>query len=164
MSCKKFEKLIIHSLDRELKASEKNRLEIHLQSCSSCRLKSKEYLIISEILKEEKAGEPNPYFWERLQAKIKTRKQPSIWPFVNQWSIRIISASLIFVLILALIIAFFAPHSNQELSQSEELLLRNLNPMQEAKQFLEEEGIENQNMMIIFSAMEAKNETRRYQP
>ncbi len=164
MGCKKIEKLIIKSLDSQLQAWEQDKLEAHLQSCFSCRIKRKEYLAIFETLREEKPCEPNSYFWERLQAKIKARKQSAFWPFVRQWSIRIVSASLIFALLLAFIIAFFAPHRNQELSQSEELLLRNLNPMQEARQFLEEKGIENQNMMIIFSAMEAKNGTRRYYP
>ncbi len=164
MGCKKFEKLIIQSLDSELQDWQRDSLEDHLQKCPSCRDKKKEYLTIYNILKEEKAVEPKAYFWPRLQAKIKTREQTSFWPYVRQWSIKIISASLLFALLLALIIAFFTPQRPAELSQSEELLLRNQNPVEEASQLLKEEGIENQNMMIIFSAMEAKNSSRRYYP
>ncbi|MFQ5721195.1 MAG: anti-sigma factor family protein [Candidatus Aminicenantales bacterium] len=162
MGCKKFEKLIIQSLDRELKHEQRAKLEAHLQRCPSCQNKRKEYLAIHDILKEEKEIEPKAYFWPRLQAKIKTKEQASFWPFVRQWSIRIISASIIFALLLAFIIAFFTPNRPAELSQSEELLLRNQNPVEEARQLLKEEGTENQSMMIIFSAMEAKNDTRRY--
>jgi len=50
------------------------------------------------------------------------------------------------------------------MSQTEVLLLRNLNPLQETRILLEEESVENKNMMLIFSALEERNDIRRYLP
>jgi hypothetical protein len=54
---------------------------------------------------------------------------------------------------------FLAP-GEESLSQSEALLLRNANPLAEAKSLFEETKLENKNMMIIFAADE-KDPTRR---
>ena len=163
MECKKFEILLLRSLDKVLKGEEKEKLEKHLTGCPLCQEKRKQYQTILDILGREELPDPNPYFWERLQAKIKERKKHTFWSSVRQWSIRAVSISLAFFLLLALIIAFFTPPKSQEMSQTE-MLLRNQNPLQETRQLLEEEGSENQNMMIIFSVMEAKNGPGRYYP
>lgn len=164
MKCKKFEKLLLRSFDDLLKDKEKEKLENHLRSCLFCQAKSKEYKKILGLLKKEAYSEPKSYFWERLQAKIKERGKYEVWTSVKQWSIKAVPLSLLLVLLFALLIALLSPPKSQELSQSEVLLLRNLNPLQETRSLLEEEGLENQNMMIIFSAMEEKNGTRRYIP
>jgi hypothetical protein len=56
-------------------------------------------------------------------------------------------------------VAFLGPHE-EDLSQSEALLLRNTNPLAEAKSLFEETKLENKNMMIIFASDE-KDPTRR---
>lgn len=164
MGCKKYEKLLLRSFDHALKNKEKEKLENHLKSCLLCQAKRKEYKTIFDILRKEEPVEPKPYFWERLQTKIKEKGKYTAWSGVKYWSMRAVPFSLLLILLLTLALVFLSSPKSQELSQSEVLLLRNLNPLQEERQLLEEEAVENQNMMIIFSAMEAKNGTRRYLP
>lgn len=163
MKCKKFEKWLLRSFDDLLKNEEKEILENHLKTCPFCQAKRKEYETILGLLRKEDYSEPNPYFWERLQPKIKEREKYAVWTSVKQWSIKAVPLSLLLVLFLALMIVLLSPPKSQELSQSEVLLLRNLNPLQETRSLLEE-GLENQNMMIIFSTIEEKNDSRRYIP
>lgn len=161
MKCKKFERLLSRAFDGLLKKEEKEELESHLKSCLSCQMKSREYKTILNLLRKEVDLEPKPYFWERLQTKIKERGKVTPWTIVKQWSLKAVPLSLLLVLALVLVISLLSPPQSQELSQSEVLLLRNLNPLQETRPLLEEERLENQNMMIIFSAIEEKNEIRR---
>lgn len=161
MKCKKFERLLSRAFDGLLKKEEKEELESHLKSCLSCQMKSREYKMILNLLRKEVDLEPKPYFWERLQTKIKERGKVAPWTIVKQWSLKAVPLSLLLALALVLVISLLSPPKSQELSQSEVLLLRNLNPLQETRRLLEEERLENQNMMIIFSAMEEKNEIRR---
>jgi hypothetical protein len=44
------------------------------------------------------------------------------------------------------------------------LLFQNSNPIQETKALLEAEKIEDRNMMIIFTSLEEKNDSRRDSP
>ena len=164
MKCKKIEKLLLRSFDDHLKDEEKENLESHLRSCLLCQAKRKEYETILGLLRKEEDSEPNPYFLERIQTKIKEREKDAVWTSVKQWSIRAVPISLLLVLLLAMVIILFSPPKSQELSQSEVLLLRNLNPLQETTTLLEEEKVENKNMMLIFTAMEEKNDIRRYFP
>lgn len=164
MKCKKFEKRLLHSFDIHLKEEEKEKLEEHLNICASCQTKKREYETLLSLLKKEEGEEPKPYFWERLQEKLKEREKYAGWTLVKHWSIKAIPLTLLLALLLTLVIVFIFPSKEQELSQSEVLLLRNLNPLQETQILLEAEGLENKNMMIIFSAMEEKSETRRYMP
>ena len=162
MKCKKTEKLLLRSFDGLINPEEKVKLEEHLKICFLCRTKREEYQSILNALKENGRPEPNPYFWERLQPKLKERKKYEPWSLWKQWGIRAIPLSLFVVVLLAAAIILFIPPQKEELSQSEVLLLRNLNPLQETRTLLEEEKIENKNMMLIFTAMEEKNNVRRY--
>lgn len=164
MKCKKFEKWLLRSFDNLLNEEEKEKLEEHLDSCTSCQAKRREYETIYSLLKKEEDEEPKPYFWERLQAKLKERKKYAVLPMLKKWSLRAIPLTLLVVFLFALALIFFPSPKDQELSQSEVLLLRNLNPLQETQILLEAESLENKNMMIIFSAMEENSDTRRYMP
>lgn len=159
MRCKKFVKLILRSFDNRLNEKERKELERHLKSCAQCRVKREDYEIILALLKEE-AVQPKAYFWERLRTKIRERKKRPPWLSVKEWSLRAVPLSLLIVLLITLVVVFFSPSQDQELSQSEVLLLRNLNPLQET-QLLLEQRLENQNMMIIFSSIEEKDTLRR---
>ncbi len=163
MSCKKFEKWILRSFDNLLTEEEKKKIEIHINSCPECQETREEYRTIISLLRQEKPQEPKPYFWERLQAKIKERQGLPFWASVKQWGLRAVPASLIIVLIIAVAIICIFPVKDQELSQSEALLLRNLNPLEET-QLLLDERLEDQNMMIIFSTLEEQDSTRRQIP
>lgn len=164
MKCKSVERLIFRSFNGLLKKEKKEELWEHLKICPLCRTKRDEYKSILDAMKEKHIPEPQPYFWERLQPKLKERKRYEPLSLWKQWGIRAIPLSLLMVLLLAITIVLFLPHKNAEFSQSEVLLLRNLNPLQETTTLFEEEKVENKNMMLIFTAMEEKNGTRRYFP
>lgn len=163
MKCKKSEVLLLQSFDNRLNDEEKEELKKHLKACPLCQAKREEYETLLALMAEGKPPEPKAYFWERLQTRIKERKKHSLWPAVKQWSLRAVPFSLLLVLLIALVVTLLSPPQDQELSQSEVLLLRNMNPLQET-QLLLEERLENQNMMIIFSSMEEKDSTRRQKP
>ncbi len=156
MKCKKFEKWLLRSFDDLLKEEEKEKLEKHIKSCSLCQAKKREYEAILALLKKEEGEEPKPFFWERLLAKLKERQKYAVWTVVKQWSIKAIPLTLLVALLVTLTIVFIFPSKKQELSQTEVLLLRNLNPLQETQILLEAEGLEDKNMMIIFSTLEEK--------
>jgi len=164
MKCKKAEKLLLRSFDELIKPEEKVALEEHLKICFFCQAKREEYQSILDALKEKDFSGPQPDFWERLRPKLKERKKYVPLTLWKQWGIRAIPVSLFGVSLLAAAIILFVPPKKEELSQSEVLLLRNLNPMQETRTLLEEEKVENKNMMLIFTAMEEENSNRRYLP
>ena len=163
MNCKKFEKWILRSLDNRLTQEKQIKLEDHMKSCPACQERKEEYLTIIGLLKQVKVQESKPYFWERLQVKIKERQTTPFWVSIKQWSLRAVPVSLIFVLVMTMAIVLFFPTQDEELSQSEELLLRNLNPLEET-QLLFDEKLEDQNMMLLFSSLEEKNNIRRPLP
>lgn len=162
MKCKKFETWILHSLDQRLKEKDKGKLEEHMKTCPHCQEKEKEYRNLLSLTKEKTYPEPKPYFWERLQTKIRERQTPSLWPAMKRWSLRAVPFSLLVMLLIALMVWLISPHRDQELSQSEALLLRNSNPLQETQLLLEGKP-ENQNMMLIFSSLEERDSPRRDQ-
>lgn len=164
MKCKKFERLLSKSFDRILQPEEKEILEAHLESCLHCQTRRKEYQIILDALKEKAYPEPKPYFWERLQPKLKEKKKYVPLTLWKRWSLRAIPVSLVIIMLLIAAIAFLIPDKREELSQTEVLLLRNLNPLQETRILLEEESVENKNMMLIFTALEEEDIQRRNFP
>jgi len=164
MKCKNAEKILLRSFDGLINHEEKVKLEEHLKICLLCQTKREEYQSILNALKEKDRPEPKPYFWERLQPKLKERGKYEPWSLWKQWGIRAIPLSLLVVVLLTAAIILFIPPKKEELSQSEVLLLHNLNPLQETRTLLEEEKVENKNMMLIFTAMEEKNSVRRYLP
>lgn len=164
MNCKKAEKLLLKSLDGHLRNEETESFEKHLDRCLRCQTKKEQYHAIRRALKEKEHLEPKPYFWERLQSKLKEQKKYEPWSLWKRWSLRAIPVSLLIVIVLAATIIFLIPTEKEELSESGVLLLRNLNPFTETRTLLEAESIENRNMMLIFTAMEEKNGERRYFP
>jgi anti-sigma factor RsiW len=164
MRCRKAEKSLLQSFDRALEAQEKNELEEHLRSCTRCQKKEKEYRMILGVLREEEALDLLPHFWERLRAKIQERRKASFLPLWQKWSLRVIPGTLVLILVLAAAMIFVLPRRQEELSQSEILLLQNENPLLETKNLLEERKLEDKNMMLIFTAMEEKESSRRYFP
>jgi predicted anti-sigma-YlaC factor YlaD len=161
MICKKVEKLLSGYFDGILEPEEKEKLETHVESCSLCQEKRREYQIMLEILRKEEFPEPKPYFWERLQQKLKEKEKYLPLTLGKRWSTRAIPVSLIILLLLTAALLIFLPEKKVELSQTEVLLLRNLNPLPETNTLLEEANIENKNMMLIFTSMEEENSERR---
>lgn len=164
MKCKKIEKVISKSLDDLLSGEEKETLDKHLESCSSCRKKRAEYLYIAETLGNEDFPEVPPYFWERLRPRLKDRGKSVFWSEWRQWSLRAIPVSLLAVAFFILGLTLFFPQPPEELSQTGDLLLRNNPSLPETVTLLESESGENQSMQLIFMAMEEKPDLRRYLP
>lgn len=168
MKCKKFEKRILLALDGRIQSSDKKKLDEHLQSCPLCSSLQKEYQALLDSLKEKDFPEPKPYFWERLQSELKSRKALEPWTIWKKWGVRAIPVSLVLIILFGAAIILFSPQESLELSQSEALLLRNLNPLEETRALLEKEGIVDKNMELIFTAEEknngSNNGTRRYLP
>ena len=156
MKCKKIEKLLFRSLDERLKGNEEHELEEHIANCPLCQKVKKEYQLIFETLRGEKFPETKPYFWQRLQPRLKEYRKYEPWFLWKRWSIRAIPLSLLIVVMLAGAILLLVPPRQEELSPSEILLLSNSNPLQETQTILEQEGIENKSMMLIFTALEEK--------
>lgn len=164
MKCKEADRLILRSFDGLLKNREREELDEHLKSCLSCQGKREEYQLMLDALKERDFPEPRPYFWERLQAKLKESKKSEPWLLWKQWGVKAIPLSLVLIILLTTALIFSFLHRNEELSQSGMLLFQNSNPIQETKALLEAEKIEDRNMMIIFTSLEGKNDSRRYSP
>lgn len=152
MKCKDAEKRLLRSFDSELAGATKTELDGHLASCPGCREKQSEYGALLKNLKIEDA-EPLPYFWERLETKLRERERVEPWTIWARWSRRAVPVALALILLFIGGLALFSP-GEEDLSQSEALLLRNANPLAEAKSFFEETKLENKNMMIIFAADE----------
>ncbi len=152
MKCKDAEKRLLRSFDGELEGATKTELDSHLASCPGCREKQSEYNVLLKNLKIEDV-EPLPYFWERLETKLRERERVEPWTIWARWSRRAVPVALALILLFIGGLALFAP-GEEDLSQSEALLLRNTNPLAEAKSLFEETKLENKNMMIIFAADE----------
>jgi len=166
MDCKKFEKWILRAFDGRIRTNERRELDEHLQDCPLCSATQEEYRVILDTLKEKDFPEPKPYFWERLQPKLKEKKELEPWTVWKQWGIRAIPVSLLMILFLSAALFFLSPPQEemeltQAFSQSGILLLQNQNPLQETTALLETGGTEDKNMMLIFTAVDENNGTRR---
>ena len=164
MKCKKTEFFLSKSLDGLLTGKETEALEEHLKGCSACRKKREEYAFIADTLGSGDFPEVNPYFWERLQPRLKESRKFAFGSEWKQWSLRAVPVSIIAVVTLALGLALFLPQPTDELSQTGDLLLRNTPPLPETVTILEAETGENKSMQLIFMAMEEKPDLRRYFP
>ena len=164
MKCKKAETFLSKDLDGLLTSTEKNALEEHLEGCPSCKKKRDEYVLIAETLGSEDFPEAKPYFWERLQPRLKEGKKYALWSEWKQWSLRAVPVSIISVAALALSLMLFLPQPTDELSQTGDLLLLNNPPLPETVTLLEAETGENKSMQLIFMAMEETPDLRRRLP
>jgi hypothetical protein len=166
MNCKKFEKWILRAFDGRLKDDEKKELEEHLQSCPLCSATQEEYRVILNTLKTKDFPEPKPYFWERLQPKLEKSKKFEPWMLWKQWGMRTIPVSILLILFLSAALLLLGPPQeevdlSQALSQSGILLLQNQSPLQDTTALFETAGVEDKNMMLIFTVLEENNGTRR---
>jgi hypothetical protein len=164
MKCKKAEMFLSKSVDGRLSDKEKRMLEEHLAGCSSCLKKKDEYVFIAETLRADDFPELSPYFWERLQPKLRENKKYAFWSEWKQWGLRAAPVSVFAVVALVLGLALFFPQTGDELSQTSDLLLLDNPPLPETVTLLEADTGENKSMQLIFMAMEEKPDLRRYCP
>ena len=166
MNCKKIEEWILRSFDHRLQKSTQSRLDAHLESCPRCRKKKREYTFIFESLRSEEMPEPKPYFWERLQPKMKERKKGYPWRVWKQFGLKAIPLSLLLVILVSAGIFLFSPSvpAEADLSQTGNFLLKNTNPLEETQTYLTEEGGSNKHLMLLFSSLDETESLRRYFP
>jgi predicted anti-sigma-YlaC factor YlaD len=164
MKCKKVETFLSKSMDGLLSDEEKDWLEAHLAECPPCRKKRNEYAFIAETLGGKDFPEVAPYFWERLQPRLKENRKYIFWSEWKQWSLRAVPVSIIVVIFLVLGLSVFFPQPTDELSQTGDLLFRDNPPLPETVTLLEAETGENKSMQLIFMAMEESPDLRRYFP
>lgn len=163
MNCKQAEKFLLLSFDGRLGEKDRALLDRHLESCSLCREKEKDYRQIFGLLQIE-APEPLPCFEQRLLAKLEEKEKSAPALFWQRWTARATAVSLAVAILFGAGILLFRSQEPQELSQAEILLLRNENPFGEAATILEQKRLEDRNMMLIFAASETRDPARRYRP
>jgi hypothetical protein len=163
MNCKQAEKFLLLSFDGRLGEKDRALLDDHLESCSVCREKEKDYRQILGLLRVE-VPEPLPYFEQRLLGKLEEKEKLAPALFSKRWAARAMAVSLAVAILFGVGILFFRPQEPLELSQAEILLLRNENPLDEASTILDQKKLEDRNMMLIFAASETRDPARRYRP
>ncbi len=153
MKCKDAEKRLLRSFDGDLEGATKAELDGHLKACPACRQKQTEYEVLLKNLKIEEA-KPLPYFWERLETKLRERERLEPWTVWAKWSRRAVPVSLALVALFIGALAIFSPAAEEEISQPAALLLQNANPITEAKILFDTEKLEDRGLAIIFAADE----------
>jgi len=164
MKCNQAETLLFRAFDGMLTEQETKALVQHLAECPACRRLREDYASILEVLSGEAFPQEKPYFWERLKPRLHEGRTEVPWNVWKRWSILAVPLSIVAVLVLGLAVSFLMPQPEVELSSTGALLLRESPPLPEPLNLLEEGGSENRNMRIIFTAMEEKQDTRRYFP
>jgi len=166
MKCKQAETFLLRSLDNRLRPSGASQLKEHLNDCPHCRKMQAEYLIIRSSLKGESYPEIRPYFWERLQPKLKEQSEVDPWTVRKQLGLRAIPLSVMAVALFAITVLLFVPAQQEELdlSQTGVFLLEDSIPLGETQPFLSEEGDDNKHIMLIFSSLDETNNIGRNLP
>ncbi len=164
MNCKKAEKFFLRAQDGLLNEAETKELGEHIKNCPLCQKNREEYQNIFDVLKKTEFPEPKPYFWERLQPQLNKQITFEPWQVWKQWGLRAIPLSLILVLFFASAILILGPQPSEEFSQSGVLLFEDTSPLQVTGTILDQEGVEDKNMMLIFASLDEQSGSRRQLP
>jgi hypothetical protein len=164
MNCKTTEKFFLRAHDGRLNEEETREFEKHIDSCLLCQKTRAEYQNIFDVLQKTNFPEPKPYFWERLRPRLKEQITFEPWQAWKQWGLRAIPVSLFLVLFLASAILILVPQPREEFSQSGVLLFEDQGSLQDTGTLLDEEGVEDKNMMLIFASLEEQPGLRRPLP
>ncbi len=162
MNCKTAEKRILRSLDGRLDGRSAGLLGKHLEACPSCRKAETEYRSMLALLRDGGEAAPLPRFWERLEPRLREEMEIAPLVFWERSCLRAIPVFLVLVCIAAGAL-FFTPQA-AELSQSEALLLGNVDPFSETGQIFSADKADTRNMMLLFASLEEKTPERRPMP
>jgi anti-sigma factor RsiW len=157
MKCRDAEDILLLSWDRPLDAAGQAELDRHLAACPRCRALDQEYIALRDSLHGLPQGMLRPHFWQRVNARIEALEHPAPMAVWRNWCLRAIPVSL-FLIGLFIGGLVFLPGGNDNLSQSEALLLRNANPIVETSAYLDEAKGVDKNMAIIFAASDRSPE------
>jgi len=125
----------------------------------------KEYEDIMLTLRDDAFPEPQPYFWERLQPRLKESRPFMPWVEWKQWGLRAIPLSLAVILFFTLTATFLLPPAQEEINLSgTESLLQDQIPFQDLSPLLAGEELDNPNMELIFMASDETRDIRRKIP
>ena len=161
MTCRQREKLMVRALDGVLAAQDRDELDAHLEQCPRCRRTREEYRGLFQALAPVAVPRPRAYSWERLRARIGEREEAGLRPEFRTWALRVIPAAVAVALLIGGASFLFSPSSSSNYTPSEEVLLRNTNPLVEARTILEQKRLEDKNMMLIFASNEGGLSERR---
>lgn len=161
MTCRQREKLMVRALDGVLAAPDRDELEAHLERCPRCRRVMDEYRGLVQTLTPAAAPSPRPYSWERLRARIEEQEESRLRPDLRTWALKVIPAAVALALLIGGASFLFSPSPSSSYTPSEEVLLRNTNPLVEARAILEQKRLEDKNMMLIFASNEGSLSERR---
>lgn len=79
MSCKKFKILLSAHLDGEITKDEEKKLLNHLKTCLDCARELKYLKQMKRVFLLKERKEPQEFFETRLFARIKNRREQSLW-------------------------------------------------------------------------------------
>ncbi len=155
MSCRRYERWILESLDRGLASGPAAALQEHLRACPSCRRLRAEHAALRDALTVPEPPGPRPGFASRVGARIAAlgRTEPErLW---RAWSLRAIPVSL-FLIGLFVGGLLFLPTDGADLTQTEALMINGTVPPSETAAYYDETKKPEENtMQILFAATEA---------
>lgn len=127
MNCKQIESRVMDYLDGNLAAPERQALEAHAQSCSSCAERIRGFTDVFCLLDSWKGMEPSPSFNARLQQRLEEQPAASDWfgsllgrliplPAANP----VFAVALLVVVSVAAIVVRYSPTRPQTLASQQQ--------------------------------------------
>jgi len=153
MTCRKAERWLLRSFDRDLPEPSRAALTEHLGLCSECRRRAEEYGLLRNRLSGVRTPDPLPRFWERLEARIAEDRPADSGARWLRFLVRTIPVSLSLITGFLIATLFFLP-AGTELTQPEALLLNEDNPITDTRPIIDEGRPEDRNLMVLFAADE----------
>lgn len=99
MDCKKLEKHFIFYLEHSLDKAVTQQISDHLQHCAHCQEQLKTVQQALEMIPSIKQNNPNPYLFERIEAKL--QNAPNVQTQTSPGLVRIFSTLTVSLLLLA---------------------------------------------------------------
>lgn len=158
MNCRKAERWILMSFDRDLSPAAGRALAGHLVRCPKCRQRAGEYGRLRDRLAVGRVPGLPPRFWERLESRL---DQPAAAPgavWARLWAEAIpISLSLLAGFLLASL--FLAPSSSpaSDLTGAQALVMTGESPIVETREIFEEGRREVRDLTLLFAGNEVPN-------
>lgn len=159
MRCKNAERRLGRFLDDRLEPGLRTAVADHLAGCPGCGRRAEDERALRALLRQAPA-EPDPGFWDRLQPRLRAEKKLVPLLLWERWCVRAVPVCLAVVLLVAGLFAL-GPRSDDQLTQTEALLLENRNPFAETQRMFDAKRTEDRNMMIIFATLDERGTAGR---
>ncbi len=162
MNCRQAERRLLRSFDGRITAKERKELEEHIHHCSRCARLESEYKTLLTWIRLDQIPEPQPNFRERIEKKIASLNLPEPEFLWQPILVRMATAALIILIILAGLMIFFQLGKSVAFSHTEALIFQEENPFPEVQQILNEAQPEQRNLRLMFSSLEVPRVQRRH--